>query len=685
MVDQSINTIANKSAINQEDGLLGTQVNTDGSPVLELVGDLKTAIASQTTYMHPRGIAEYAGTGSYGPAQNWAYANYMQVKIATRVKRIKMYMHMKNISSSVAPIIEVKVYRSSAALLDIANQYPDYTGAPSYCTLVQSNLYFKGNFNTVDGNSQTINLDSEITLAANEYLYVYVYAHQGCNVGVRIWNANSSSTPDRNKMWYCTNTGLTPANWSAVANRYYWAPASYGQSLVPLILEADYADALNTSKLDAINTSLLSIPNIIYVAAGRELNIWTDSLFPFGNSLGYSVQYLCTKGIMIDRGYRYTPVIGEVGDYTLTISVYDANLKLIGSARTVTIRVVSNVSGTGNKKILKIGDSLEFQFGATELINLLGTDGGISGTFIGTYGSGANKFEGRSGWSFSDFAGTNPYENFYKFTLSGVVTLPSADKDPATYVANTTTFTIAGNSYSVRDVYISGGAGYIIAQKTSGSGTPSAGGGTLTKTGGLGDVTFTCTAYVVVNKSPFHDGTRLNIQNYISVNGLSAPDVFTVQLGINDSMGALLTQRQIDDIANDARKLVEGLVDPTYGYPSAKVIISLPPFGAKGNDAFSVSYGNIGTIYSPENFKSNLRRLWANLVAIFDGGNYSANVRVSASGLGVDRVNGFGTTTRAISSRVATLETIYNNGVHPNNSGQQQISDFVYSVLRSFY
>lgn len=673
----TISSNSNKQNLVSDDSLLLTELNGSGNSFNANMSDVKNAVAGNVSWIHPRGTAEYAGIGDYAPTQNWAYGTFIQVKSATRVKRIKAYYRQLNVSSTVAPIVEVRVYRSMT-LVDIASG----VGYPSQSTLVQSNLYYKGQFNTTAGGFQTINLESEITLAANEYLYVYVYAHQGCNVGVRIWNANSSSQPDRQKMWYNTNAANTPTTWFDINSRYQWNAASYVQSMVPFILEADYADNLSTGKADNLNFSLTSIPSIIYVAAGRELNIWNDELFTFGNGLGISVQYTCSKGMIKDRCFSYAPVIGDVGDYTLTITVYDINLKVVGT-QTVTIRVVSNASGTGNKNILMIGDSLTFNSASgysnkpaivSELINILAADSGISGTFIGKRGLSPSMCEGRPGWSFADFIGTN--QTYYTFTLSGVSVAPLATKN---VTQAGTVLLVAGNQYTVEDYFPA--TGVIICIKNSGSGTPSAS-GTLTKVSGTGDATFSYSGYAAANESPLSDGTRLNIQNYISVNSLATPDVMIVQLGVNDSFGTLLTQRGVDDIANNARKLVDALVDATYGYPSAKIIISLPPFGAAGNNAFGYNYN---AAYSPEVYKFNLRRLWTALVAIFANGNYSANVRVAASGLWVDRTNGYPTTTRAISARVATTETINSNGVHPTDSGYQQIADAIYSVLRSFY
>jgi len=741
-----------KSSLVPDDSVVTTEVNGTGLSYSSNLSDVKNYTNSVTSWISPRGISEYAGNAEYAPIQNWAYGTYIQVKSVTRLKRIKAYYRQLNVSSTVAPIVEIRVYRSMT-LLDVASG----NGYPSQSTLVQSNLYYKGQFNTVAGAAQTINLENEITLAANEYLYVYVYAHQGCNVGVRRWTENSSTLPDRQLMWYNVDGANTPTNWF---NRIYtWGAAGSTFRIVPLILEADYADSLNTLKSDIVTAALASVPPVIYVTAGRELNIWTESLFPFTNGLGLSVQYICAnKGYITDRGFRFTPVNGDVGNYSLTINIYDVNLKLIDT-KTVTITVGTNNNTTSAKNILVFGDSLVFNSGTTELVNLFAADSGIAATFIGTRGSGSALMEGRPGWSFADFAGTSS-ESFYKFTLSGVTTSPDFQKNTST---TATVVSVAGNQYTVTDVYISAGSGYIICQKNSGSGTPGAS-GTLTKVSGAGDATFTYSAYSTVNKSPFYNNSanRIDLQNYVSVNSLSAPDMIVVQLGVNDSFSATpYTQRQIDDIANTARILVDGLKNAN-GYPNAKIVISLPPFGAAGNNGFGYNYGAAN---SPEAFKYNLRGLYIQLINIFSGNNYSTNVRVSASGLWVDRINGYPTlsdfalTPRPISARsnfvvtagstetvltvgaatinsikpgqtlsgngftgtiisqltgvvggggglatpstylisggsvvatwndctVTNTENTLANGVHPKASGYNQISDSIYSLLRSFY
>jgi hypothetical protein len=737
----------NKSGLVPDDSISITEEGS-GEVYNTNISDVKNYDNGATTWISPRGISEYAGNAEYAPLLNWAYGTYIRVTSSTRVKKIKAYYRQLNVSSTVTPIVEIRVYRSMT-LIDV----PSGNGYPSQSTLVQSNLYYKGQFNTVAGAAQTINLENEITLAANEYLYVYVYAHQGCNIGIRRWTINSSTLPNRQLMWYNSSSSNNPTNW--FNTQYVWGaggdgvPAFY---IAPLILEADYADSLNTLKSNIVTAALASVPSVIYVTVGRELNIWTESLFPFTNGLGLSVQYICAnKGYITDRGFRFTPVNGDEGNCNLTINIYDVNLKLIDT-KTITITVGANNNATSAKNILVFGDSLVFNSGTTELVNLFAADSGIAATFIGTRGTGSGLMEGRPGWSFADFAGTSS-ESFYKFTLSGVTTSPDFQKNTST---TATVVSVAGNQYTVTDVYISAGSGYIICQKNSGSGTPGAT-GTLTKVSGAGDSTFTYSAYSTVNKSPFYNNTanRFDLQNYVSVNSLSAPDMIVVQLGVNDSFSATpYTQRQIDDVANTARILVDGLIN-TNGYPNAKIVISLPPFGALGNNGFGYNYG---AAYSPEAFKYNLRGLYEDLLTLFSNNNYSSNVRVCGSGLWVDRINGFPTladfaeTPRPISARAtfnitasstatlltvtsSTANTIKNgqtlsgnsftgtvinqvtgttggngtylisggavvtsaictvtntentlaNGVHPKISGYNQISDAIYSILRSFY
>lgn len=680
MPDSAISTLTKKRSIVTEDTFLGTEYDGTGDSFTARYGELKNTIAGATTYIHPRGTAEYAGNLDYTNNLNWSYGLYSRMPASTRVRRIRTPYFMRNITGTM-PIIELRVYRSTNLFVSAGGQNPQ-----SNLTFVQSNLFFKGQMPTTSASPTWITLDSEITLAADEYLYVFAYAHSGCNVGTRLWSTAPSSGPARIGVFYNVGSGVnTPSNWFTSSVQTNWSQAS-GTSLgtVALMTEADYASALVTGKADNYNFGLTSIPNIIYLAVGREMNIYTDELFTFGNGQALTVDYNCSKGQLRDRGFRFQPVIGDIGDTTLTITVYDINLNIVNQ-QTVTIRVVSNTSGTGTKNILFIGDSLTFMGKSEsswrpcivdEVNNLVTADGGIGASFIGKRGIAPALCEGRPGWTFADFVGLG--SNYERFTVSGISVSPDFTKSSLTSGSE---YTVAGNTYRIEDAFISGGSGTLVCFRVSGSATPS-GSGTLTKSSGAGDATITYSAYASVNRSPLHDGTRLNLQNYISVNGLSAPDVVVVQLGINDCFSGRQTQKQIDDVANNCLALVNAITDATYGYPSARIVISLPPFGAPGNNAFGINYGSG---FTPENFKRNLRRLWADLVAIFSNSNYSANVRVAASGLFVDRVNGYSTTTRAISARVSTNETVYNDAVHPAYSGYQQIADAVYSVIRSFY
>ncbi|OYU73134.1 MAG: hypothetical protein CFE32_21770, partial [Alphaproteobacteria bacterium PA3] len=256
-------------------------------------------------------------------------------------------------------------------------------------------------------------LENEITLANDEYLYVFAYAHSACNVGVRVWNVDSVEAPFRIGIYYNSSASSTSTNWFTSAVQSLWAQSGTALSFVPLLTEANYETALFTSKADNYNFGLTSIPQILYLAVGREMNIFNDELFSFGNGQAITVDYNCTKGQLRDRGFRFLPVIGDIGDTSLVITVYDINMNIINQ-QTVTIRVVSNTSGTGNKNILCIGDSLTF-LGTVEaswrptIVNELNTiiaaDGGISATFIGKRGASPALCEGRPGWRFADFVG----------------------------------------------------------------------------------------------------------------------------------------------------------------------------------------------------------------------------------------------------------------------------------------
>ena len=74
------------------------------------------------------------------------------------------------------------------------------------------------------------------------------------------------------------------------------------------------------------------------------------------SALNYYVEWNCSKGKITDRGFRFTPAVGDIGTHSCTCYLYDTFGNLINSMTFQT--GVSAASLASNKSILLVSDSL---------------------------------------------------------------------------------------------------------------------------------------------------------------------------------------------------------------------------------------------------------------------------------------------------------------------------------------
>jgi hypothetical protein len=187
--------------------------------------------------------------------------------------------------------------------------------------------------------------------------------------------------------------------------------------LVPSLILVGAAGAQSTYRGGGGGASAspqMALTDTIYVAVGRELNIWSARLgpTPFEND-PFFYEHISDVGWTTNRAFRYLPA--AVGDDLLTIKARNYGLNL-AETKTVYVSAVDSIVGTGEKKLLFVGDSLID--GASDVVpaevdSLFGADGGGDAVCIGTQSySGVVFHEGRGGWTWerytTDYAG-NPF------------------------------------------------------------------------------------------------------------------------------------------------------------------------------------------------------------------------------------------------------------------------------------
>ena len=418
----------------------------------------------------------------------------------------------------------------------------------------------------------------------------------------------------------------------------------------------------------AIGNNLeIVIPNIVYAFEGLEMNIWNDTIsLSIDNGLyspsNYKVRWSCSKGLVTERGFRFTPTSNDVGDVNCTCCIYDVRGALIVS-KTFVIKVVGKSALSSSKKIAYFGDSL----GAGVATALYGNFndaqlfGGVIPTMIGTRGT-LNKYDAVGGYGWSNYATEG--EKCFRVSVSGVTSLSVGAKYKD---AN-------NNAFEVVEVNTTDGNGNILLYKWYSSGQygysdlqlPS---GTLSKISGSGDSSVPYTNAFEESTNPLWNTTsnKLDVARYKTLCGLTDTDkidAVSFQFGINDNKLADNTEKLYTYI----KALYNAFIEDN---PSCKFIVGLTT--TSGN-TLSGCGANYGTSFDWKSYQENVYKIRKYYLSLLDDSTMS-NLRIATPHLYLDRYYGYGFSTRQVSARYTETEKYHNNFVHPASSGYAQMAD----------
>lgn len=184
----------------------------------------------------------------------------------------------------------------------------------------------------------------------------------------------------------------------------------------------------------------------------------------------------------------------------------------------------------------------------------------------------------------------------------------------------------------------------------------------------------------VLYPNPFWDGTRNNLKAYMSENsnfgGANRIDIISIQLGINDLKSESIT---VADTLIRYKSIVDSYLDATYGYPSAKILISYSPYSGDDRTGWVTAFNAV----------SDWDLFCKRMVELADGlktafASYG-NVFIVPTMFWVDRKFGYPNALIAASARSSQTEFQFTDSVHPGTSGYYQAADAEYSnILRTF-
>jgi lysophospholipase L1-like esterase len=377
-------------------------------------GNYNIKTTNSIVQIHPLGLSEYVGNSVY-----FAYgvAARTQVVSNIEVNRIKVKLYLW----TGTPACELRIYVKNTAF---------ETAHPlSYnSTLVYTKSYAAGEFNTVAGNYTIIDLPSTLSLTAGQWVFVSV-AEAGTNApALRMWTTQNSLS-DRVSLLLCTSsTGQYTANWYTGGAGYYSTPILF--EFAEGVTQAEFAALEDkVDSIDGVKQDIASIdpymPDTIFTAIGRELNIYNDAFIQLRPD--YKIEFTTSPnhGYAQNRGYRIHDTCVGLWSTTLTAKIYDENLSLLESKSTIIKHIDTiPIAGSSSKKILVLGNSLtENSIWITELNKLLKLNKDTL-TFLGTKGTAPNKHYATSGWSFSTFTGASS-----SFHISGITNVKAYIND----------------------------------------------------------------------------------------------------------------------------------------------------------------------------------------------------------------------------------------------------------------
>ena len=419
---------------------------------------------------------------------------------------------------------------------------------------------------------------------------------------------------------------------------------------------------------EAISTNLeIVIPNIVYAFEGLEMNIWNDTIsLSIDNGLyspsNYKVRWSCSKGLVTERGFRFTPTSNDVGNVNCTCYIYDIRGALIVS-KTFVIKVVGKSALSSSKKIAYFGDSLGSGVATALYSNFNDAQlfGGVIPTMVGTRGT-LNKYDAVGGYGWSNYATVG--EKCFRASVSDVTSLSVGAKYKD---AN-------NNAFEVIEVNITDGNGNILLYKWYSSSQygysdlqlPS---GTLSKISGSGDSSVPYTNAFIESTNPLWNTTsnKLDVAQYKTLCGLSNTDkidAVSFQFGVNDNKLADNTERLYTYI----KALYDAFIEDN---PSCKFIVGLTT--TSGN-TLSGCGANYGASFDWKSYQENVYKIRKYYLSLLND-NTMPNLRIATPHLSLDRYYGYNFSTRQVSARYSDTEKYHNNFVHPASSGYSQMAD----------
>lgn len=436
-----------------------------------------------------------------------------------------------------------------------------------------------------------------------------------------------------------------------------------------VIQDEDLPDYLTA--LSGNNSNSIVLPSKLHFLKDRQSLIYFDNIQL--KEKDAATQVLFTKdsvGKTYGNVFSGTPTSAESG--TIDVSVVSSNMSRQSTKINYEVHD-STLFNSETVNILCVGDSFtDIGTWVSEVYQQL-TDRGATIKQIGTMGKPSlhTISENQTGGTLKGFIASNAGPARI-VNVSGL----SAKEFTTGYGADTYR-TDNGIEVSVHGYILDEeGNGRLKLSKTGSNSTyldtfPES--GTLTKVPGKGDETIAYTGAIEANHNPFWNPStgQLDFQYYISLWEFPEPDFLVIQFACND----LATWASTASV-NSFIDTIKTVIDKFHSdYPNAKVIFSIEPMGGLLPSDFDAD----GKLYSVLKFAQAL-------INTFDSDEeYNTWFRISPSYMGVDRYNGYNSSTTTLCERYPDITTkVAGDTVHCNSEGMKQIGDVIVPIIYSF-
>lgn len=404
-----------------------------------------------------------------------------------------------------------------------------------------------------------------------------------------------------------------------------------------LVISKDY---LPTEKADL---EYFFLPKNIYVASGRTIELYYSQILL--NYQKYNIKAQCSIGASLERKFQIKGDDAHIGNYPLTIFVYDDNGNILKSASS-TIHIID--ASVSNMAILPIGDSLtNGKAWLAEVRNLSKQAISFVGTRKTGYGSdSAIRHEGRSGGSCKMYNTDNVPYTFVDNGYGGV------GADAAAFDSS--------KSYAKGDFCKYGADVYVFTSAHSGAWN---------------------TSHVrnLTQSNPFWDwnNNKFSMNHYKSFYGINY-DAIMIFLGTN---GINLEPMTNENGALGIKTLVENIRKEDNTTP----IIVVNTIYRSGQNGIGTQ-GNTDGYTAQSEFKFDAdRKVMLLAKAVEDMIGDMENVYICPVGFTHDSEYNFGNVKKSVNPRLTDTSEVFElfpiESVHPQLEGYLQMADEMFSTI----